>query len=233
MNGLQQLESLLIGTEEDAAALEEKGRVVLLVVADTHGEYDVLEAIVRSFGPKSDALLFAGDGVWDAVACMSRAFRSDSLKKALPPVIAMAQGNGDAESYRICTDGTSAEETPVFERNGYPVFLRDRQLIKAGGRTVLLTHGHRLHVDIDLEPLISTALMMDCDMTFYGHTHRPFWEETEGILVLNPGSCARPRGGMPATFAVVEFPVPAQRYAVQFYKITQTRRGYRFSKFFF
>ena len=31
------------------------------------------------------------------------------------------------------------------------------------------------------------------DMVFYGHTHRPVIDETEGILVVNPGSLTYPR----------------------------------------
>ena len=39
----------------------------ILVVSDTHGHYPVFEAIVREYGPRCDALLFAGDGMWDLV----------------------------------------------------------------------------------------------------------------------------------------------------------------------
>ena len=35
----------------------------------------------------------------------------------------------------------------------------------------------------------------DCILAMFGHTHRLFWEQMDGIMVFNPGSISLPRGG--------------------------------------
>ncbi len=43
-------------------------------------------------------------------------------------------------------------------------------------------------------------------LCFFGHTHLPFWEVMQGVLLLNPGSLSRPRGSFGPSFAVLEAP---------------------------
>ncbi len=45
---------------------------------------------------------------------------------------------------------------------------------------------------------------MGADVFVFGHTHVPFAEAREGVLLINPGSPSRPRSGSQATVAVVE-----------------------------
>ena len=47
MNSLTQLASNLIGSQEDIIALEEKSSANILVISDTHGDYDVLCDIIQ------------------------------------------------------------------------------------------------------------------------------------------------------------------------------------------
>ena len=56
MNSLTQIESNLIGSQKDILALEEKSSANILVISDTHGDYDVLCDIIEEFGHISDAL---------------------------------------------------------------------------------------------------------------------------------------------------------------------------------
>jgi len=97
--------------------------------------------------------------------------------------------------------------------------------LKIAGRTVVVTHGHKHNVDFGTDSLQQTAEVMSADMVFYGHTHRTKREDAGATLILNPGSCARPRGGMPPTFAVVSFPGITERYDVDFFEITETLFG--------
>lgn len=49
-------------------------------------------------------------------------------------------------------------------------------------------HGHNYNVKISLHSLFYAAKEYDCRFAFYGHTHIPAQEESEGIILFNPGS---------------------------------------------
>lgn len=58
---------------------------------------------------------------------------------------------------------------------------------------VLLTHGHYYYISMGPELLKEDARARGFDIVMFGHTHRPYLEQDEGIVVLNPGSLAYPR----------------------------------------
>jgi predicted phosphodiesterase len=66
---------------------------------------------------------------------------------------------------------------------------------------------------------------LDADLVFFGHTHRPWREDISGTLFLNPGSCARPRGVTPASFAIVSYPGMQDRYDVSFFGVRRELFG--------
>ena len=68
---------------------------------------------------------------------------------------------------------------------------------------ILLTHGHRDQVDIDLQKLIYRAEESDCKAVFFGHTHIPMYEEIDGIHILNPGSLSLPQNSQTGSYAIV------------------------------
>ncbi len=223
MEKLMQTESMVLATEEAEQYLETSGSARILVISDSHGGSEVLEDIIQEFGPSCDALVFCGDGVCDIAACLEKRASDRRLSEAFPPVIAVVRGNGDAEQYAV--------PLPADE-NGQPVppfrlTVPRRVLFKAAGRTVFALHGHVHSVDYGTEMLASAASAMDADMVFYGHTHVPLREEQEGTLILNPGSCVRPRGGFPPTFAVVSFPGTTERYETEFFQINKSLFGGR------
>lgn len=71
--------------------------------------------------------------------------------------------------------------------------LENEEEIKIGSHKVFLTHGHYYNVSLGVEQLRREAEARDADIAMYGHTHRPFLEEEDGITVLNPGSLSYPR----------------------------------------
>ena len=101
MNALVQQECLLLGSEEAIEELENKESARLLVLADSHGEYKLVESIIKEFGPECDAVLFCGDGNEEFAACVENAIYDEDLKAALPPVLATVRGNCDEEAYFI------------------------------------------------------------------------------------------------------------------------------------
>ena len=69
---------------------------------------------------------------------------------------------------------------------------RERE-IEIGPYQVLLTHGHYYNVSLGTEQLVEDARDRGFDIVMYGHTHRPYFDSSHGIVVLNPGSLSYPR----------------------------------------
>ncbi len=76
--------------------------------------------------------------------------------------------------------------------------------IEAGGKKILLAHGHRYPLGQDLYSLVRIAKEAKANAFFYGHTHIPHYEERSGIVLMNPGSISRPRGPWGPSFAIIE-----------------------------
>jgi len=223
MNALVQQENGLIGSEADITALENRKDAMIIVLSDTHGEYEVLEKIITGFGSEADALVFCGDGSCDIGTLIEMAWADPELREKLPPVMAIVRGNGDAPTYSLAIDPEAAEseDNPALHQLSVP----ERIEFTAAGRTIFACHGHRHSVDYSLDTLISAAETLSADLVFYGHTHVPAREEIEGSLILNPGSCSRPRGGTLPSFALVSFPGNTERYRVEYYSINETIFG--------
>ena len=83
MNNLVQIESNLIGSREDILTLEEKKSANILVISDTHGDYDVLCDIIEEFGPVSDALVFCCVGICDICTYLQDAYEDENLQELL------------------------------------------------------------------------------------------------------------------------------------------------------
>lgn len=65
--------------------------------------------------------------------------------------------------------------------------------IKLGKYKVLLTHGHYYYVSLGTQELRRQARARGLDIVMFGHTHRPHFEEDNGVVILNPGSLSYPR----------------------------------------
>lgn len=228
MNSLVQQDNGLIGSQEAIDALVDRQKARLLVISDSHGEYEVFRKIVEDFGPDSDALVFCGDGACDIIELMVEARKDDKLRAAIPPVIALVRGNGDAPLYRL--DFDEEEEARALENPTLPPVLKqlsvpDRIGFGAAGRMVYAVHGHHHNVDWGIDTLSMLAATNDADLIFYGHTHRPYREETGGSLILNPGSCSRPRGTPFTSFASVAFPGSTERFETEYFTIDRNIFG--------
>lgn len=62
------------------------------------------------------------------------------------------------------------------------------RVFEFGGKTIFLTHGHMYGVKSSLYDLRQKARGFGADVCIFGHTHEPFCEEQDDILMLNPGS---------------------------------------------
>jgi len=62
------------------------------------------------------------------------------------------------------------------------------------GRTLLL-HGHQVRPRGNREQLMALGRAAGADVVVSGHTHRPFIEERDGVILLNPGTATGAWGG--------------------------------------
>ncbi len=61
------------------------------------------------------------------------------------------------------------------------------------GCRILLVHGHRFQVKGRLVELSAAAMKASAQLVVFGHTHQWLVAENNGLVILNPGSVARPR----------------------------------------
>lgn len=71
------------------------------------------------------------------------------------------------------------------------------------GKKIWLTHGHRVNVKHSHQELIWWAKHYEVDIVIFGHTHIPEVKSVHNLLIVNPGSVAKPHWGYP-TVAILE-----------------------------
>lgn len=178
----------LIGSPADIEALAKKEHARVLVCSDSHGNSQILINIFRQYGKDCDAFIFCGDGTGDIVQVLKLAQTDEVFSLCVPKVIAIVKGNGDPASYPLTMDHT--------------IEIPNRQILTVNNHNLMIVHGHQEGVVYGMEEYGLAMQMEQCSVGFYGHTHVA-WEETLGdYKFVNPGSCSRPRGGQPASFAI-------------------------------
>ena len=166
----------------------------LLVLSDSHGEIPALTEVLNwAKGCTVDAAVFLGDGIEDMSAATAAVGFSTAMK--------MVRGN--------CDRATS-------------ISVLEAALLDFAGHRFFLCHGHRYSLRGDFGTLIAVAHNNEADAALFGHTHVPFCETVNGILLLNPGSIGRPRGNDGATFAVIEC-LPEMPLKVNFWSIAHAK----------
>jgi putative phosphoesterase len=176
----------------------------ILCVSDTHGDTKRLRIVLAKFGAKLDMILHSGDGDED-IRRVAMEFAARRI--ALAP-LHFVRGNADAD-----------------------FSIPDRLLLESAGKRIFLTHGHLLSVHDDFERLLVSAKAVRADIAVFGHTHDPYWEEIQGILLLNPGSLSRPRRRDHPTFAVLTIPEnPDSWYEIAFFELGDGIAGPRITR---
>ena len=122
--------------------------------------------------------------------------RTDNLDKILPLVkpldqlIHLGDVGRDVEYIEVIA------ECPcrfVSGNNDFYSTLPRERLIKLNGVPVFLTHGHYYYVNSRKDFVRSAAIQRGARIALFGHTHVPYLEEDNTILVANPGSLSLPR----------------------------------------
>lgn len=78
------------------------------------------------------------------------------------------------------------------------------QFLDFGEYRIMLTHGHRYQVKNGLYELAWWGRQYGMNVVVFGHTHKAVVCQEAGLLIINPGSPACPRGGSAASFGILE-----------------------------
>ncbi len=148
----------------------------LLVIADTHGAVAVLAAVLNWARKRGVGALAFLGDGLDDLAAATD-------RVGYHPPCARVRGNGDSD-----------HAVPFVDTLDF------------AGRRFFLCHGHLNGVQDSFVSLVTAARSVDADAALFGHTHKPFWDEMDRLLVLNPGSPSRPRGAFVPTFATIACP---------------------------
>ena len=192
----------IIGSQADIMALTQKEQARILTISDSHGDWRGLMRIVKQFGPTCDALVITGDCWRDLEELLELAQEDDSVCQVIPPVLGFVRGNGDpsyfAVSYDIGKNNSNARTLPKGS-----VLMPPSLVLTANGQQILFVHGHMEGVDFGYNKLGLDAKMQGIHVAVHGHTHVPAFEQRGDFTFINPGSISRPRGGSPASFAIL------------------------------
>ena len=72
--------------------------------------------------------------------------------------------------------------------DGWVVTVPVKKQITLGGKSILLSHGHRWGVKSGYDRAIADARAVGADILLFGHTHVPLCRRLEdGLWMLNPG----------------------------------------------
>lgn len=69
---------------------------------------------------------------------------------------------------------------------------------------IFAAHGHTYSINYSSSALIAAAVKNGCDIVCYGHTHERENRHSDGLYILNPGSCSCPRDGLPPSYAYID-----------------------------
>lgn len=101
---------------------------------------------------------------------------------------------GDVEGDEAYIDAVvDCEKHVIRGNNDFFSDLPKEEEFYIGGRKVFITHGHAYYVSLDPEYIREEGKARGVDIVMFGHTHRPYYEDDNGIIILNPGSLSFPR----------------------------------------
>lgn len=97
------------------------------------------------------------------------------------------------------------EKHIVRGNNDFFTDLPREEEFSIGKYRVFITHGHHYYVSLNSEYIKEEAQARKVDIVMFGHTHRPYYEEWGGMVILNPGSLSFPRQeGRKGSFMIMD-----------------------------
>lgn len=198
-----QQKNLLVGSEAAITELEKKEAARVILISDSHGNFQILKNIILQYGHECDAVIFCGDGLSDIAELLHLARESSSFAEVFPPVLAFVQGNCDPNHYPMKFPVSVINEAPSSDKKFYPLSAPAAQTLNVAGKKIYICHGHHEGIIFNLLPLALKAQENQCSCAVFGHSHLQYFSHKDELRLINPGSISRPRGNMPAGFAIL------------------------------
>jgi len=87
------------------------------------------------------------------------------------------------------------------------------RVVTLGGHRVFMAHGDRYNVGMGTNRILQRARAQEAVVCLYGHTHISACEETDGILLMNPGSLTEPRDDNPPAYGLLTLDADTQTFS--------------------
>ena len=112
-------------------------------------------------------------------------------------------GDHDADALELQKEFPRLPFHYVKGNNDYLMDTPSKKMVRAGGKNLLLTHGHKQRVHWNPDTISYWAAEQGADVVLFGHTHMPVWDDSWHVALFNPGSISLPRGGGLPTFGIL------------------------------
>lgn len=112
-------------------------------------------------------------------------------------------GDHDTDAMELQKEFPTLPFHYVKGNNDYGWDTPTHKIVRMGGKTLLLTHGHKQRVYWNTDSISYWAEEMGADIVLFGHTHMPVWADNGRVMLMNPGSISLPRGGTLPTFGIL------------------------------
>ena len=187
----------------------------LAILADLHGNQAATEVVLQALDAEApDAVYCLGDLVGYG------AFPNETISLIQERAIPTIMGNYDDGvgfdrddcgcAYKNADEEARGQQSLAWTRavttDANKTYLRSLApeiRLEVEGVRIRLVHGsprrmnEYLFEDRDPRSLARIAQMADCDLLVFGHTHKPWVKEIEGVLMVNAGSVGKPKDGDP------------------------------------
>lgn len=123
---------------------------------------------------------------------------------AAGPVDFWLHGGDYSQDSNFLAEFSGLPVTAVKGNCDGPTEAKVDEYVDAGPVKIWLTHGHRYSAKGRVAELTWWGSKYGVQAVIYGHTHIPEISCQQDILIFNPGSPSRPRGGSKASCGIVE-----------------------------
>ena len=150
----------------------------IIVMADSHGAGSAVMKIIQRNIYTADLFVHLGDGEDDILGVLQEY-----------PDIKLLQVRGNCDRRKDIPTSRVIETVPG----------PDEKTVR-----VLAVHGHLQYVERGTGTLIRLAQENGCSIALFGHTHQRCEISEDGVLLINPGSCAQSRDDDPPSYAYID-----------------------------
>ncbi len=202
-------------TEEKIKRALSDQTVKIAVLADIHANLRALEAVIQDAEEKGvSVFLNAGDSIGFG-PCPNEVLELLNEKNVLSVL-----GNYDLEviedvakekgEKKLALEFARKELAKLYK--GYLFSLPRDLKLKVASHKLLVVHGspesieEHIYHDTSSARLKTLAEIANADVVIVGHSHEQFWNKTNGVSFVNPGSVGRPGDGNPrSAYAILSF----------------------------